>query len=83
MPANTQAQRSQGETGAGVSAITAPTLVLHGTEDPLFPIGHGEALAAEIPGARLVALPGVGHQMPPPAVWDVVVPEILAHTAGP
>lgn len=70
-------------TGAGVSAITVPTLVLHGTEDPLFPIGHGEALATEIPGARLVPLPGVGHQMPPPAVWDVVVPEILAHSAGP
>lgn len=30
---------------AGLSEITAPTLVLHGTEDPLFPYGHGEALA--------------------------------------
>ncbi|MHA6782673.1 alpha/beta fold hydrolase [Pseudonocardia saturnea] len=66
---------------AGVAEITAPTLVLHGTEDPLFPIGHGEALAAEIPGARLVALPGVGHQMPPPEVWDVVITEILEHTS--
>ncbi len=75
--------RRRGPAGVRVSAITAPTLVLHGTEDPLFPIGHGEALAAEIPGARLVPLPGVGHQMPPPAVWDVVVPEILAHSAGP
>ncbi|MDN5856848.1 MAG: alpha/beta fold hydrolase, partial [Actinomycetia bacterium] len=67
---------------AGVAAITAPTLVLHGTEDPLFEIGHGEALAAEIPGARLVALPGVGHQMPPPQVWDVVITGILEHTAA-
>jgi pimeloyl-ACP methyl ester carboxylesterase len=32
--------------------ITAPTLVLHGTEDPLFPYGHAQALADEIPGAR-------------------------------
>ena len=46
--------------------ITAPTLVLHGTDDPLFPYGHGEALAAEIPGARLVPLEGVGHKVPPP-----------------
>lgn len=62
--------------------ITAPTLVLHGAVDPLFPIGHGEALAAEIAGARLVPLPGVGHQFPPPAVWDVVVPAIVDHTSG-
>lgn len=71
-----------GPDGVAVAAITAPTLVLHGTEDPLFPIGHGEALAAEIPGARLVPLAGVGHQMPPPAVWDVVISEILGHTSG-
>ena len=38
------------------ATITAPTLVLHGTDDPLFPYGHGEALAREIPGARLMAL---------------------------
>jgi pimeloyl-ACP methyl ester carboxylesterase len=57
--------------------ITAPTLVIHGTHDPLFPYGHAEALAAEIPAARLLPLEGVGHEMPPPAVWDAVVPAIL------
>src|SRR3954454_4682343 len=45
--------------------ITAPTLVLHGTEDPLFPVAHGLALAAEIPGATFVPLDKVGHEMPP------------------
>lgn len=60
--------------------ITAPTLVLHGTEDPLFPYGHAEALAREIPGARLVPLPGVGHQMPPFEVWDTVITAIVRHT---
>lgn len=60
--------------------IEAPTLVLHGTEDPLFPIAHGEALARKIPGARLVELEGVGHEYPPPQVWDVVVEAILDHT---
>ncbi len=68
---------------AGLASITAPTLVLHGTDDPLFPYGHGEALASEIPGARLVPLPGMGHQMPPPQVWDVLVAEVLDHTSGP
>jgi pimeloyl-ACP methyl ester carboxylesterase len=60
--------------------IRAPTLVLHGTEDPLFPYGHAEALATEIPGSRLLALEGVGHEMPPPATWDEVVRAILDHT---
>ena len=44
-----------------VSAIAAPTLVIHGTADPMFPLEHGEALATEIPNARLLALPGAGH----------------------
>jgi pimeloyl-ACP methyl ester carboxylesterase len=58
--------------------ITAPTLVLHGTADPLFPYGHGETLAHEIPGARLVPLIGMGHQMPPPELWDTAVSAILS-----
>ena len=63
-----------------LSELTMPTLVLHGTEDPLFPYGHAEALAAEIPGAKLVPLEGVGHEMPPRPVWDQVVAAILDHT---
>jgi pimeloyl-ACP methyl ester carboxylesterase len=60
--------------------ITARTLVLHGTEDPLFPLPHGEMLAREIPDARLVRLAGAGHELPR-AVWDLVVPELVRHTA--
>ena len=44
--------------------ITAPTLVLHGEDDPFFPIGNGEAFAAEIPDARLVRLGRVGAPAP-------------------
>lgn len=61
--------------------IQAPTLVLHGTEDPLFPIGNAVVLATEIPGARLIRLEGIGHELPR-QVWDVVVPAILQHTAS-
>jgi pimeloyl-ACP methyl ester carboxylesterase len=60
--------------------IRVPTLVLHGTEDPLFPIEHGRALANAIPGARLVTLEQTGHELPP-FTWDVVVPAILEHTS--
>jgi pimeloyl-ACP methyl ester carboxylesterase len=61
--------------------VTTPTLVIHGTEDPLFPPGHGITLAHEIAGANLLMLDGVGHQYPPPSTWDLVVPAILRHTA--
>ena len=63
-----------------LAGITAPTLVMHGTEDPLFPIGHGAALAGDIPGARLLELKQTGHELPPPAVWDTVIPAILGHS---
>lgn len=62
-----------------LGAITAPTLVVHGEDDPFFPIGNGAALAAEIPDARLVRLARVGHGLPAPAV-PVVADAILAHT---
>jgi pimeloyl-ACP methyl ester carboxylesterase len=62
--------------------IAAPTLVIHGTADPMFPLPHGEALAREIPNATLLSLDGVGHEPPPPSTWDVVVPALLKHTSG-
>jgi pimeloyl-ACP methyl ester carboxylesterase len=65
---------------ARLEQIITPTLVLHGTTDPMLPIEDGQALAAEIPGARIVPLPGVGHQQPPPELWDLVIPAIVEHT---
>jgi len=62
--------------------VGARTLVLHGTEDPLFPTGHGRALAAEIPGARLTLLEQVGHEVFPRHQWDIVIPAVLDHTAA-
>jgi len=41
-----------------LSSVKVTTLVIHGTADPMFPLEHGEALAREIPGARLLALEG-------------------------
>jgi len=64
-----------------VRRITAPTLVMHGSADPLFPLPHGRALADAVPGSTWVELPGMGHEVPPPETWDVVVPALLRHTA--
>ncbi|MGI5125404.1 alpha/beta fold hydrolase [Pseudonocardia sp. CA-107938] len=65
---------------ARLGQVGAPTLVLHGTEDPMFPIEHGHALAAEIPGARFLPMSQTGHEVFPRHLWDVVVPAILDHT---
>jgi pimeloyl-ACP methyl ester carboxylesterase len=62
-----------------LSAIGAPTLVIHGTEDPMFPLGHGQALADEIPGARLLPLEGAGHGVYQPD-WGTIVGAIVEHT---
>ena len=47
-----------------LSGVDVPTLVVHGTEDPILPYPHGEALAQTIPGAQLFTMEGAGHQMP-------------------
>ncbi|MDY7086850.1 MAG: alpha/beta fold hydrolase [Actinomycetota bacterium] len=57
--------------------ISAPTLILHGTLDPVVAPAQAEAMCAEIPGSRLVWLEGVGHEYPPTAVWAQVIDEIL------
>jgi pimeloyl-ACP methyl ester carboxylesterase len=62
-----------------LSSISAPTLVIHGTADPMFPIAHGEALAEEIPGARLLRLEGAGHGVDR-ADWEAIVEAILERT---
>jgi pimeloyl-ACP methyl ester carboxylesterase len=69
------------DTRPRLGEVTAPTLVIHGTEDPFFPPGHAVALAREIAGAERLLLDGVGHQAPPRSTWDLVVPAILRHTA--
>jgi pimeloyl-ACP methyl ester carboxylesterase len=63
-----------------LSSIAAPTLVIHGNADPMFPPEHGDALAEEIPGARLLQLDGAGHGVDR-ADWETIVGAILEHTA--
>ncbi|XVV09912.1 alpha/beta fold hydrolase [Actinoplanes sp. CA-131856] len=53
---------------APLSSITAPTSIVHGDQDPIYPLGHGEALAAAIPGATLHVVPGMGHVLTSPGL---------------
>jgi 3-oxoadipate enol-lactonase len=49
------------DTNARLSALRAPTLVIHGTADELLPVQNGRLIASLIPGAQLEILDGVGH----------------------
>jgi pimeloyl-ACP methyl ester carboxylesterase len=60
-----------------LAELDVPLLVIHGTDDPLFPFPHGQALARAIPGATLVAVKGGGHEIHP-GDWDQVVTAIVA-----
>jgi pimeloyl-ACP methyl ester carboxylesterase len=63
-----------------LSSIDVPTLVIHGTADPMFPLEHGQALAEEIPTAGLLSLEGAGHGVDR-ADWETIVRAIVEHTA--
>jgi pimeloyl-ACP methyl ester carboxylesterase len=76
----TLATLASGDRTALLQGITVPTVVIHGSEDPLIPVGGGRATAAAIPGAELVTIPGMGHDLPP-GVWPRVVGAI-AHNAA-
>ena len=60
--------------------ITAPTLVIHGKADPLVNVSGGRALARAIPGARFLAIDGMGHDLPRP-LWPTFADEICATAA--
>ncbi len=71
---------TEGESpSAPLSSITAPTLVIHGTADPMFPVEHGEVLAHEVPDAKLLRLDGAGHGIDP-ADRERIAAAIIDHT---
>jgi pimeloyl-ACP methyl ester carboxylesterase len=65
--------------------IAAPTLVVHGTADPLVPLACGQDTARRIPGAKLVTIDGMGHDLPPEPVRRILaalLSHITAHPAA-
>ena len=64
----------------GLRRVQVPTLVVHGADDPLVHVSGGRAIADAVPGARLVTVPGMGHDLPP-ALWPLLIDEIAAVVA--
>ena len=64
---------------ARLGDLRVPALVVHGLDDPLVPVENGRVVAAAIPGARLLELEGMGHNLPE-RYWPVVA-DAIAETA--
>jgi pimeloyl-ACP methyl ester carboxylesterase len=80
LPANLARQGAAaavaGDRRSRLRTITAPTMVIHGDADELFPVAHGRDTAANIPGAKLHVIAGMRHELPDtlvPAVADDIV----------
>ena len=61
-----------------LARITTPTLVIHGIDDPLVPVEGGRETAASIPGAKLLEIEGMGHDLPLELV-EQIADAIAAH----
>lgn len=66
-----------GDRTSALRRVRVPTLVVHGDADPLVRVSGGRAVAAAVPGARLVTVRGLGHDLPP-QIWPLLVEEICA-----
>lgn len=62
---------ANGDRRERLAGITAPTLVIHGADDPLVPVEAGRDTAASIPGARLIEIAGMGHDLPEALIGQV------------
>ena len=71
---------ASGDRTQQLRSLKVPTTVVHGQADPLVPFRGGRATAAAIPDARLIAIPGMGHDLPR-EVWPQLV-DAVAETAG-
>jgi pimeloyl-ACP methyl ester carboxylesterase len=63
-----------------LKSLSTPTLVIHGSDDPLVPVAGGKNTAADIPGAKLMIIDGMGHDLPHGGAWPQIIDAIVDHT---
>jgi pimeloyl-ACP methyl ester carboxylesterase len=71
---------AHGDRSPRLAGVRAPTLVIHGLDDGLVPVEGGRDTAAKIPGAELLEIEGMGHDLPP-GVWARLADAISEHVA--
>jgi pimeloyl-ACP methyl ester carboxylesterase len=73
---------ASGDRTAELRKLRLPTLVIHGEDDPLIDVSGGKATAAAIPDAKLILIPGMGHDLPR-ELWPRFVEEIVRNAGRP
>ena len=69
---------ASGDRSSDIARITAPTLVIHGEDDPLLPLAAGKEVADLIPKSEFLALPRMGHDLPP-IHFETITRAIASH----
>jgi pimeloyl-ACP methyl ester carboxylesterase len=67
--------------GRALAKLTVPTLVVHGTADPLVPVQCGIDIAERVPGAKRLIIEGMGHALPISA-WNRIIDAIAQHAVS-
>jgi pimeloyl-ACP methyl ester carboxylesterase len=73
---------TQTDRRGALAALTVPTLVVQGTDDPLVSVEAGRDMADAIPGARLMLIEGMGHDLACGGAWFAIAEAVANHTRG-
>jgi pimeloyl-ACP methyl ester carboxylesterase len=71
---------TQSNRKAALLGVRVPTLVIHGDADPLVSVEAGKDTAEAVPGAELIIMEGMGHDLPHGEAWAQIASHIIAHT---
>ena len=63
-----------------LASLSTPTLVIHGADDPLVRVECGKNTAMAIPGAELMIIEGMGHDLPHGGAWPQIIDAVVDHT---
>ena len=63
-----------------LTSVSVPTLVIHGSDDPLLPVEGGKDTAEAVPGAELKIIAGMGHDLPHGGAWPQIIDAIVDNT---
>ncbi len=69
---------SSGDRRRRLPSVDVPTLVIHGSQDPMFPLSAGRTLARLVPHATWLPIAGMGHDLPAP-LWPTIVAAVTRH----
>jgi len=75
---NMAAVMTAGSRKPALSSVAAPTLVIHGADDPIVPVAGGRDIAETVPGAEFLVIDGMGHDLPHGGAWIQIIDRIIS-----